>query len=102
VTKIPGFEAEKALFWKGETYGEIASAVGVDAGHVLSPASLPQECLTTPGHSQPWTDTWCNIFAGPIQWCQDKCRVPNPNNPAQGRVIAGSWYPCGVCIGFDF
>jgi hypothetical protein len=34
-------------------------------------------------------------------WCRDHWKCPAPLD-LRGRDEAGSWYPCGVCFGFDW
>ena len=95
-----GFTAEASLYKASQHHYMVASVGTAIAEQAVMTASLPSECQQ-PGASQPWTDTHC---AGPFgaftMWCQDKCRVPDPNHPAQGREVGGLWYPCGVCSGF--
>jgi hypothetical protein len=55
---------------------------------------LPQQ------NSCPWwlrrTSTACPLGGMFGLWCRDFCGPPEGNRPISG------WYPCGICIGFDF
>jgi hypothetical protein len=46
----------------------------------------------------PDPETKCLVVS---QWCKDHWKCPDPLD-LRGRDESGSWYPCGVCFGFDW
>ncbi len=96
---LPKFTGEASFCKTGQHYSLVTPKGATFFKQAITVASLPQECLTTPGASRPWTDTTC---IGVVQFCQDKCRVPDPRVGPAGREVSGSWYLCGACFGFPF
>ena len=90
---LPGFNAEESLYQINDPinkYNQIyrSNFVLEDQGIVTS--SLPSECSEQPIPPQIWTDKECY---GVVAVCTDKCKT------YLGRVISGSPYVCGGCIG---